>query len=103
MANRQRPSVGIIGLGIMGGIMAETLIGQGFEVTGHDLSEACKKRLKKAGGKVARSNAEVAQQAAAGIAKTNPALDAVLEVFEDVVTDPLRDGLTKSIILFCCI
>ncbi len=63
MTNRQRPSVGIIGLGIMGGIMAETLIDQGFEVTGHDLSDACKKRLKKAGGLVARSNAEVAQKA----------------------------------------
>ncbi len=37
--------------------------------------------------------AELAAQAAAGIARTNGALDAVVEVFEDVVADPLADGL----------
>ncbi len=37
--------------------------------------------------------AELARQAAAGIAKTNPSLSAVVEVFEDVVADPLSDGL----------
>ena len=40
--------------------------------------------------------AELAQQAAAGIAKTNPALSAVVEVFEDVVADPLKDGLNPQ-------
>ncbi|SIQ71046.1 amidase [Bosea sp. TND4EK4] len=40
--------------------------------------------------------AELAAQAAAGIAKTNPALSAVVEVFEDVVADPLKDGLDPS-------
>ena len=42
-------------------------------------------------GKV--TQAELAAQAAAGIARTNPALSAVVEVFEDVVADPLRDGM----------
>ncbi|WP_158747734.1 amidase [Acidisphaera sp. L21] len=37
--------------------------------------------------------AELAAQAAAGIAKTNPALSAVVEVFDDVVADPLKDGM----------
>jgi amidase len=37
--------------------------------------------------------AELAAQAAAGIARTNPALNAVVEVFEDVVADPLKDGM----------
>ena len=36
--------------------------------------------------------AELAAQAAAGIAKVNPALSAVVEVFEDAVADPLKDG-----------
>ena len=36
---------------------------------------------------------ELAQQAAAGIAATNPTLSAVVEVFDDVVADPLKDGL----------
>ncbi len=37
--------------------------------------------------------AELARQAAAGIAKTDPAINAIVEVFDDVVEDPLRDGL----------
>lgn len=37
--------------------------------------------------------AEVAAQAVAGIALTNPSLDAVVEVFDDVVADPLKDGM----------
>ena len=36
---------------------------------------------------------ELAHQAAAGIAAINPTLSAVVEVFEDVVSDPLKDGL----------
>ncbi|MFT4099500.1 MAG: amidase [Burkholderiaceae bacterium] len=42
------------------------------------------------------SAAEVAAQAAAGIAATNPALGAVVEVFDDVVADPSVDGLNPS-------
>ncbi len=36
--------------------------------------------------------AELAAQAAAAIEKTNPKLSAVVEVFDDVVADPTRDG-----------
>ena len=42
------------------------------------------------------SAAELARQAAAGIAKTNPVLSAVVEVFEDVVADPLKDGMNPD-------
>ncbi|MEJ8813087.1 amidase [Variovorax ureilyticus] len=42
------------------------------------------------------SAAELALQAAAGIEMTNPALGAVVEVFEDVVADPLKDGLNPQ-------
>ncbi|WP_441242065.1 amidase [Tardiphaga sp. 768_D3_N2_1] len=42
------------------------------------------------------SPADVAAQAAAGIASTNPALDAVVEVFDDVVVDPLKDGMNAD-------
>ncbi|KAB2896266.1 MAG: amidase [Burkholderiaceae bacterium] len=40
--------------------------------------------------------AEVARQAVAGIGKTDPALNAVVEVFDDVVADPLKDGLNPD-------
>jgi amidase len=39
------------------------------------------------------TSAELAAQAAAAIARVNGTLDAVVEVFDDVVADPLRDGL----------
>jgi len=47
-------------------------------------------------GRVRRGDvtpAELAAQAAAAIRRTDAALDAVVEVFEDVVADPLADGM----------
>jgi amidase/6-aminohexanoate-cyclic-dimer hydrolase len=38
------------------------------------------------------TSAELAAQAAAGIAKVDPALSGVVEVFEDVIADPAKDG-----------
>jgi amidase len=40
--------------------------------------------------------AELAAQAAAGIARVNPAIGAVVETFDDVVADPLRDGMNPN-------
>ncbi|MCR0980590.1 amidase [Roseomonas populi] len=40
--------------------------------------------------------AELAAQAAAGIAKVNPALSAVVEVFEDAVADPRANGTNTA-------
>jgi amidase len=40
--------------------------------------------------------AELAAQAQAAIARTDDALDAVVEVFEDVVADPLKDGMAPG-------
>ena len=40
--------------------------------------------------------AELAAQAVAGIAKVNPDLSAVVEVFDDVVADPLKDGMSPQ-------
>ena len=63
MSNIDRPSVGIIGLGIMGGLMAKTLIENGFKVFGRDIEPACNQRLRRAGGQVLKSNALVAVHA----------------------------------------
>ena len=40
--------------------------------------------------------AELAAQAVAAIAKVDPAIGAVVEVFEDVVADPAKDGMNPS-------
>ncbi|WGD54042.1 amidase [Bradyrhizobium sp. CB1650] len=39
---------------------------------------------------------ELARQAAAGVAKVNPALSGVVELFEDVISDPAKDGANLS-------
>jgi L-threonate 2-dehydrogenase len=55
------PSIGMIGLGIMGGAMAEALIKQGYSVCGYDVAAATCKRLRTAGGQVMKYATEVAQ------------------------------------------
>lgn len=40
--------------------------------------------------------AELAAQAAAAVDKVNPTLSAVVEVFDDVVADPLKDGMNPD-------
>ncbi len=40
--------------------------------------------------------AELAAQVAAGVAAVNPAISAVIELFDDVVADPLKDGMNLA-------
>lgn len=40
--------------------------------------------------------AELAAQTKAAVAGLNPALDAVVELFEDVIADPLKDGMNPN-------
>jgi 3-hydroxyisobutyrate dehydrogenase-like beta-hydroxyacid dehydrogenase len=57
-------TVGVIGLGIMGGAMAGNLLEAGFKVVGYDVVPAARRALKRAGGVPARSGADVARRAA---------------------------------------
>jgi len=57
-----KPVMGVIGLGIMGGAMAEVLLEAGYQVSGFDPKPAALRRLKKAGGMVLSSAAGVAEQ-----------------------------------------
>jgi putative dehydrogenase len=54
--------IGMLGVGIMGLAMASNLIRAGFEVTGYDPDPKALKRLKAAGGRVARSAGDLAGQ-----------------------------------------
>jgi 3-hydroxyisobutyrate dehydrogenase-like beta-hydroxyacid dehydrogenase len=58
-----KPVVGIVGLGIMGGAMAEALRAQGYEVTGYDVAQAPQERLARAGGRALASATAVAESA----------------------------------------
>lgn len=54
------PRVGIVGLGIMGGTMAEALLQQGYTVCGCDIDAKAQARLRRAGGVCWPSAADVA-------------------------------------------
>ena len=58
-----KPTIGVVGLGIMGGAMAEALLADGFKVIGYDVLTAPRERLKKAGGRPLRSSTAVATSA----------------------------------------
>ncbi len=76
-----KPRVGIIGLGIMGGAMAEALMAAGYRVSGTDVNPKARQRLKKAGGGVLSSCAKVASGADVVITSlpSIAALDAVAQ------------------------
>jgi len=57
---RSKGVVGQIGLGIMGGAFARHLLAAGFDVVGYDVVPAATRALTRAGGRAARSCAEVA-------------------------------------------
>ena len=69
-------TLGIIGLGIMGGAMAEAFIEAGYTVYGYDPVSAAARRLKRAGGRPLASATEVAERA--GIIITSLATVAAL-------------------------
>ena len=58
-----KPVVGVIGLGIMGGAMAEALLAAGWQVCGTDVKPQARQRLKRAGGRALATSAAVARAA----------------------------------------
>jgi len=60
---RRKGTVGIVGLGIMGGAFARNLIAAGWHVVGYDLSAARRREAKAYGATIATSASDVARQA----------------------------------------
>src|ERR1700744_4917974 len=67
-------TIGIVGLGIMGGAFAKNLVAAGFRVVGFDLDTAARRAARKAGAELADDPASVARAAPAIITSLpNPA------------------------------
>ena len=62
-AKKTKGTVGVIGLGIMGGSFAKNLVGSGLRVVGYDISAAARREAQRAGVELANSAAEVAAAA----------------------------------------
>jgi 3-hydroxyisobutyrate dehydrogenase-like beta-hydroxyacid dehydrogenase len=60
---RQRPAVGVIGLGIMGSALSASLVRAGFAVVGTDIAALRRAALARAGGRALRSTREVCAEA----------------------------------------
>jgi 3-hydroxyisobutyrate dehydrogenase-like beta-hydroxyacid dehydrogenase len=85
-------AIGIVGLGIMGGAMAEALLAAGHRVCGYDVVAKARQRLKKAGGQPLASSAAVAKNAKIVITSL-ASVDALDDVVDQLVRDgPRRDG-----------
>ena len=94
-----KDSVGIVGLGIMGGAFAKNLVGSGWKVVGFDVSAPRCEELAKAGVTIAGSVAEV--MAAASVVMTSlPSLKAIDTVARDIAASkaPPRIVLEMSTI-----
>src|SRR5271169_6183228 len=63
MASARKGTVGVIGLGIMGGAFAQNLIASGWQVIGYDIAADRRRALAKADGEVAKDAADVARKA----------------------------------------
>ena len=62
MIKKNKPALGLIGIGLMGSALAERALLAGFVVTGYDLNPERTLELEKLGGKPAGSAADVASQ-----------------------------------------
>src|SRR5438876_11516809 len=63
MARTKKDSVGIIGLGIMGGAFAQNLLAAGWRVIGYDIAPGRRRAVAKLGGEIAADASEVDRRA----------------------------------------
>jgi 3-hydroxyisobutyrate dehydrogenase-like beta-hydroxyacid dehydrogenase len=62
-AKKKKGTVGVIGLGIMGGAFAKNLAATGWRVIGYDISAAARSAAQRTGVEIAKSAADVAAKA----------------------------------------
>ncbi len=62
MASKHKGTVGVIGLGIMGGAFAKNLAAAGWRVVGYDVSAAARRAAKAAGVEIASSAVDLAEK-----------------------------------------
>ena len=61
MAGRKKGTVGVVGLGIMGGAFARNLVDSGWRVLGYDIDPSRRRALAKVGVEISPDAATLAQ------------------------------------------
>ena len=90
-------TVGIIGLGIMGGAMGRELVKSGYQVVGFDIDRTCVQRFRKAGGGPLASAAEVA--AACDVLIVSLSTSAALAATVDSLVSAARSRPGKPLVV----
>jgi L-threonate 2-dehydrogenase len=90
VSEKRNPSVGIIGLGIMGSAMSGNLLTAGFPIVGYDISAGALAAFAEAGGQAATSVAEVAAKAEILITSL-PSASALHEIARELQDAPRAD------------
>ena len=99
MARNSKGTVGVIGLGIMGGSFAKNLVAAGWRVIGYDISAAKRREAKGAGVELANSAAEVA--AAAPIILTSlPKPQALMDTARKIAAAKLKGKIIAEMSTF---
>jgi L-threonate 2-dehydrogenase len=93
---KSKKTVGVIGLGIMGGSFARNLVKSGWHVVGFDIAPAKRKELAKAGVDIA-TDAKAVVQAAPIVITSLPKPEALIETARDIA----RAGLPPRILVEC--
>ncbi len=87
-AKKTKGTVGVIGLGIMGGAFAKNLARGGWRVVGYDISAARRREAQRAGVKIASSAIDVAEQAPV-ILTSLPKPQALVDTARAIAADKL--------------
>jgi len=99
MARKTKGTVGVIGLGIMGGSFAKNLVTAGWRVIGYDISAAKRREAKGAGVELANSAAEVA--AATPIILTSlPKPQALMDTAREIAAATLKGKVVAEMSTF---
>jgi 3-hydroxyisobutyrate dehydrogenase-like beta-hydroxyacid dehydrogenase len=92
-----KPTIGVVGLGIMGGAMAEALCADAYKVVGYDVRAQPRQRLQEAGGRPLRSSTAVA--ASAEVLITSLATVAALDDAAEKIAAAKRPKTRPSLIV----
>ena len=88
-ARKAKASVGVIGLGIMGGSFAKNLAAAGWHVIGYDISLPRRREAERAGVEIAGSAAEVAAKAST-VLLSLPKPQALMDVAREIAAAKLK-------------
>ena len=98
-ARKTKGTVGVIGLGIMGGSFAKNLVAAGWRVIGYDISAAKRREAQRAGVEIA-NNAAAVEAAAPIILTSLPKPKALLDTVKEIAAAKLTGKLVAEMSTF---